>query len=48
MENEVKIKTVAMSPTTHKKLVDLKKTLKIKSVGTLIEKLVDEYHEVRT
>ena len=51
MENtdikEIKIKTIALSPETHKKVIDLKKTLKAKSVGALIEKLVDEYAEVR-
>jgi len=47
IQKEIKIKTVALSPATHAKLMDLQKELKTKSASILIEKLVDEYIEVR-
>jgi len=46
-KKEPKIKTVALSPAAHAKLIALQKELKTKSIGILIEKLVDEYEEVR-
>ena len=43
VEVKVKSKSIVISESTHKKLVDIKKELKIKSQDMLLNKLADEY-----
>jgi len=44
---EVNIKTVAISPKTHARLMDLKGELKIKKMNELLDKLITEYEQNR-
>jgi len=42
-----KIKTVAISEETHKKLIDLQKELKLKKMDALLNKLAGSYIDQR-
>lgn len=44
---EVKIKTIAILPNTHAKLMSIKKELNIKKMEELIDKLATEYEQNR-
>lgn len=44
---EVKIKTIAILPSTHARLISIKKELNIKKMEELIDKLATEYEQNR-
>jgi len=44
---EIKIKTVAMLPKTHAKLVSIKTELKLSTMEEVIDKLATEYEQNR-
>lgn len=45
--DEKEIKTIAILPTTHAKLISIKNELKIKKMKEVIDKLVTEYEQNR-